>query len=86
MTLQMLSRLITKNNRKVHLLFSNNCHNDAMVPYNDEEELKDQQVTDQECKSVNFSIKAVSSKAYKKYEEKLILNVHREDKKYFVLT
>ena len=66
-----------KNNGKVYLLFSNNCHYDALVPYNDEEEEeeKDQQVTDQECKSANFSLKEVSLKAFKKYEEKLILRV-----------
>ena len=43
-----------KNNGKVHLLFSNNCHYDALVPYNDEEEEeKDQQDTDQEYISAN---------------------------------
>ena len=65
-----------KNNGKVHLLFSNNCHYDALVPYNGEEEKeKDQQDTDQEYISTNFSMKEVSLKASKKYEERLILSV-----------
>ena len=53
-----------KNNGKVHQLFSNNCHYDALVPYNDEdeEEEKDQQDTDQEYISANFSMKEVSLK------------------------
>ena len=65
-----------KNNGNVLLLFSNNCHYDALVPYNDEEEEeKDQLECDQEYKSTNFSMKEVSLKASKKYEERLILSV-----------
>ena len=60
-----------KNNGKVHLLFSNNCHYDALVSYNDEEEEeKDQQDTDQEYISANFSMKVVSLKASKKIRRK----------------
>ena len=65
-----------KNNGKVHLLFSNNCHYDALVPYNDEEEEeKDQKDTDQEYISANFSMKEVRLKASKINEERLILSV-----------
>ena len=60
-----------KNNEKVHLLFSSSCKYDALVPYNDEEEEeKEQQVTDQEYKSANFSKKEISLKASKKIQRK----------------
>ena len=65
-----------KHNGKVHLLFSNNCHYDTLVPYNDEEEEeKDQHNTDREYISANFSMKEVNLKASKKYEERLIFSV-----------
>ena len=55
-----------KNNAKVHLLLSFNCHYGALVPYNDEEEEeKDQQVTYQEYKLASFYMKEVCLKTSK---------------------
>ena len=65
-----------KNNGKVHLLLSKNCHYDVLAQYNDEEEEdKVQKVTDQEYKSANLNLKEISLKTSKKYEERLILSV-----------
>ena len=71
-----------KNNGKLHILFSNNYHYDALVPYNGEEEKeKDQQDTNQEYISANFSTKEVNLKASKKIRRKTNIECNIEKTK-----